>query len=203
MIPAPYLLYLGHSDDEVGIKTSRGLAIFRPLDCVGEWRHDDSPLTLNLPRMDAVQARAAGAQTLVLRHRQCRRPARRGADPGCAGGDRGRDERRLGAPPAAARRAAAGPRCDRDGGRLVRRARSPGASAGRHRPVARGQPPADRRHRLLGRQDVRHVAAPTGTPRARRRGRFPRDGADRYPDRGRRRPRSTRWWRISFPARSK
>ncbi len=66
MIPAPYLLYLGHSDDEVGIKTSRGLAIFRPLDCVGEWRHDDSPLTLNLPRMDAVQARAAGAQTLVL-----------------------------------------------------------------------------------------------------------------------------------------
>jgi len=66
MIPAPYLLYLGHSDDEVGIKTSRGLAIFRPQDCVGEWRHDDSPLTLGLPRMDATAARAAGAQTLVL-----------------------------------------------------------------------------------------------------------------------------------------
>ena len=66
MIPAPFLLYLGHSDDEVGIKTSRGLAIFRPQDCVGEWRHDGSPLTLGLPRMNAAEARAAGAQTLVL-----------------------------------------------------------------------------------------------------------------------------------------
>lgn len=66
MIPGPFLLYLGHSADEVGIKTSRGLAVFRPAECVGEWRHDDSPLTLGLPRMDPVQARAAGARTLVL-----------------------------------------------------------------------------------------------------------------------------------------
>ena len=42
MIPGPFLLYLGHSDDHVGIKTSRGLAIFRPDDCVGEWRHDET-----------------------------------------------------------------------------------------------------------------------------------------------------------------
>jgi uncharacterized NAD-dependent epimerase/dehydratase family protein len=66
MIPAPFLLYLGHSSDEIGIKTSRGLATFRRDDCVGEWRHDDSPLTLGLPRMDAATARAAGARTLVL-----------------------------------------------------------------------------------------------------------------------------------------
>lgn len=66
MIPAPFLLYLGHSSDEIGIKTSRGLATFRRDDCVGEWRHDDSPLTLGLPRMDAAAARAAGARTLVL-----------------------------------------------------------------------------------------------------------------------------------------
>ncbi|WP_375419817.1 N-acetyltransferase DgcN [uncultured Sphingomonas sp.] len=66
MIPGPFLLYLGHSDDEVGIKTSRGLAIFRPDDCVGEWRHDDCPLTLGLPRMGVAEARAAGAKTLVL-----------------------------------------------------------------------------------------------------------------------------------------
>lgn len=65
-IPAPYLLYLGHSDDEIGLKTSRGLAAFRRDDCVGEWRHDDCPFTLGLPRMDAVAGRAAGAQTLVL-----------------------------------------------------------------------------------------------------------------------------------------
>ena len=66
MIRSPYLLYLGHSNDEVGIKTSRGLATFRREDCVGEWRHDDCPLTLGLPRMDAAAARAAGARTLVL-----------------------------------------------------------------------------------------------------------------------------------------
>ncbi|MEG3125321.1 N-acetyltransferase DgcN [Sphingomonas sp. GB1N7] len=66
MIPGPFLLYLGHSADEVGIKTSRGLAVFRPGDCVGEWRHDDSPLTLGLPRMGVAEARAAGARTLVL-----------------------------------------------------------------------------------------------------------------------------------------
>ena len=65
-IPSPYLLYLGRSDDEPGLKTSRGLAVFRPDDCVGEWRHDDCPFTLDLPRMDAAAARAAGARTLVL-----------------------------------------------------------------------------------------------------------------------------------------
>lgn len=66
MIPAPYLLYLGHSTDAVGIKTSRGLAAFRPQDCVGEFRHDDCPLTLNLPRLSIAEAAAAGARTLVL-----------------------------------------------------------------------------------------------------------------------------------------
>ena len=66
MIPGPFLLYLGHSDDAVGIKTSRGVATFRPDECVGEWRHDDCPLTLGLPRMDAAAGRAAGANTLIL-----------------------------------------------------------------------------------------------------------------------------------------
>ncbi|WP_448663357.1 N-acetyltransferase DgcN [Sphingomonas sp. CJ20] len=66
MIPAPYLLYLGHSNDAVGIKTSRGLAIFRPEDCVGEFRYDDCRLTLDLPRLTIMEAAAAGARTLVL-----------------------------------------------------------------------------------------------------------------------------------------
>ena len=66
MIPAPYLLYLGRSDDEPGLKTSRGLAVFRRDDCVGEWRHDDCPFTLGLPCLDAVAGAAAGARTLVL-----------------------------------------------------------------------------------------------------------------------------------------
>jgi uncharacterized NAD-dependent epimerase/dehydratase family protein len=66
MIPTPYLLYLGSSADPVGIKTSRGLATFRPEICVGEFRHDNSPLTLGLPRLGFEAAMEAGARTLVL-----------------------------------------------------------------------------------------------------------------------------------------
>src|SRR4051794_9606100 len=66
MIPAPFLLYLGHSADPLAIKTSRGVAMFRGEDCVGEFRHDDCPLTLDLPRMTMAEAAAAGARTLVL-----------------------------------------------------------------------------------------------------------------------------------------
>jgi uncharacterized NAD-dependent epimerase/dehydratase family protein len=66
MIPAPYFLYLGSTTDPVGIKTSRGLAEFRRKDCVGEFRHDDCPLSLNLPRLTMAKAAAAGARTLVL-----------------------------------------------------------------------------------------------------------------------------------------
>ncbi len=66
MIETPYLLYLGHSTDPADIKTSRGLAVFRPDICIGEYRHDDCPLTLHLPRMDFAAAYKAGARTLVL-----------------------------------------------------------------------------------------------------------------------------------------
>jgi uncharacterized NAD-dependent epimerase/dehydratase family protein len=66
MIPAPYLLYLGHSTDPLAIKTSRGVAMFRGEDCVGEFRHDDCPLTLDLPRLGMAEAVAAGARTMVL-----------------------------------------------------------------------------------------------------------------------------------------
>src|SRR3546814_2459620 len=66
MIASPYLLYLGHVNDEVGIKTSRGLAVCRPEYCVGEFRHDDCELSRGLPRMGFVEAVAAGARTLVL-----------------------------------------------------------------------------------------------------------------------------------------
>lgn len=66
MIPSPYLLYLGHSSDPLSVKTSRGVAAFRGQDCVGEFRHDDCPLTLGLPRMGMAEAAAAGARTLIL-----------------------------------------------------------------------------------------------------------------------------------------
>ncbi len=66
MIPGPYLLYLGHSSDPLAVKTSRGLAAFRGADCVGEFRHDDCPLTLDLPRLGMAEAAEKGARTLIL-----------------------------------------------------------------------------------------------------------------------------------------
>jgi uncharacterized NAD-dependent epimerase/dehydratase family protein len=66
MIPAPFLLYLGHSADPLAIKTSWGVAMFRREDCVGEFRHDDCPQTLDLPRLGMKEAVAAGARTLIL-----------------------------------------------------------------------------------------------------------------------------------------
>lgn len=66
MIPSPFLLYLGRVADPLAVKTSRGMAIFRREDCIGEFRHDDSPLTLGLPRLGMAEAAAAGARTLIL-----------------------------------------------------------------------------------------------------------------------------------------
>jgi uncharacterized NAD-dependent epimerase/dehydratase family protein len=66
MIPAPFLLYLGHSSDPLAVKTSRGVAEFRREDCLGEFRHDDCPLTLGLPRLTMAEAASVGARTLIL-----------------------------------------------------------------------------------------------------------------------------------------
>src|SRR3712207_2927758 len=66
MIPAPFLVYLGHSTDALGVKTSRGVATFRREECVGEFRYDDSTMTLGLPRLSMAEAVEAGARTLIL-----------------------------------------------------------------------------------------------------------------------------------------
>ncbi len=66
MIPAPYLLYLGDSTDELAVKTSRGLAVWRPDDCVGEYRSEGGTLTLGLPQLNFAEAAARGARTLVV-----------------------------------------------------------------------------------------------------------------------------------------
>jgi uncharacterized NAD-dependent epimerase/dehydratase family protein len=66
MIPTPYFLYIGRAQDPADIKTSRGLAVFRPEACVGEFAHDDATQTLGLPRLSFAQAVEAGAKTFVL-----------------------------------------------------------------------------------------------------------------------------------------
>jgi uncharacterized NAD-dependent epimerase/dehydratase family protein len=66
MIPPPFLLYLGDSQDELSVKTSRGVADWRPELCVGEHRGPRCTLTLGLPHLDFAEAVAKGAKTLIV-----------------------------------------------------------------------------------------------------------------------------------------
>ena len=62
----PYLLYLGSADDDLAIKTARGLAYWRPDWCVGQFRRPDCKPTLGLPEITMAQAHSAGADTMVI-----------------------------------------------------------------------------------------------------------------------------------------
>ncbi|HET6588234.1 MAG TPA: N-acetyltransferase DgcN [Oleiagrimonas sp.] len=62
----PYLLYLGSAPDDLAIKTARGLAYWRPQWCAGQYRRSDCQLTLGLPDMGMAQAKAGGADTMVV-----------------------------------------------------------------------------------------------------------------------------------------
>ncbi|HJS92048.1 MAG TPA: N-acetyltransferase DgcN [Steroidobacteraceae bacterium] len=62
----PFLLYLGRAADDLAIKTARGLAYWRPEWCIGQYRDCDCRLTLGLPDMEPAQAKAAGADTMVI-----------------------------------------------------------------------------------------------------------------------------------------
>jgi uncharacterized NAD-dependent epimerase/dehydratase family protein len=66
MLPAPYLLYLGNETDSLAVKTSRGLAQWRPDVCLGQYRREGSRLSIGLPDMSFEQAAQARVATLVL-----------------------------------------------------------------------------------------------------------------------------------------
>lgn len=66
MISGPYLLYLGDATDPLTVKTSRGLAVWRPELCLGEYRAEGCTVTLGLPHLDFAEAVARGARTLIL-----------------------------------------------------------------------------------------------------------------------------------------
>jgi len=65
-IPGPYFLYLGHATDPLAVKTSRGLAVWRPELCIGEFRAERCTLTLGLEHLTFAEAAARGAKTMVL-----------------------------------------------------------------------------------------------------------------------------------------
>jgi len=62
----PYLLYLGNARDDLAAKTARGLAFWRPDWCVGQLRGSRCATTLDLPDLDAAEARARGANTMIV-----------------------------------------------------------------------------------------------------------------------------------------
>jgi uncharacterized NAD-dependent epimerase/dehydratase family protein len=64
--PPPFLLYLGNAPDDLAGKTARGLAYWRPDLCVGQFRDRDCKTSVGIADMDFAQARAAGANTMIV-----------------------------------------------------------------------------------------------------------------------------------------
>ncbi|MBL4836906.1 MAG: DUF1611 domain-containing protein [Kordiimonadaceae bacterium] len=65
-IQPPYLLFLGDTNDPLAVKTSRGVAQWRPEKCLGEHAIDGCSVSLGLPNMSIKEAAEKGAKTFIL-----------------------------------------------------------------------------------------------------------------------------------------
>jgi D-glutamate N-acetyltransferase len=65
-IKKPYLLLVGDMENPRNAKTAFGLRDWTPEACIGQLRFNDKAVDLGLPELSPEQARAAGAQTLVI-----------------------------------------------------------------------------------------------------------------------------------------
>ncbi len=73
MIPNPYLLYLGEPKDELSVKTSRGVAEWRPELCIGyDPFHAPAPLLIAVrsafPRLQSLVNQPFAGAYVPLRH---------------------------------------------------------------------------------------------------------------------------------------
>ncbi|MEL6799639.1 MAG: N-acetyltransferase DgcN [Pseudomonadota bacterium] len=66
MIKTPYLLFLGDAPDQLAAKVAQGIRDWHPEACVGQLRLPGCQADVGLPDMSLSQARAAGAETLVI-----------------------------------------------------------------------------------------------------------------------------------------
>ncbi|WEX09100.1 N-acetyltransferase DgcN [Chelativorans sp. AA-79] len=66
MLKTPYLLFLGDAADQLAAKVAQGIKDWRPEFCVGQLRLPGCKADLGLPEMTVEEARAAGAQTMVV-----------------------------------------------------------------------------------------------------------------------------------------
>lgn len=66
MIQTPYLLFLGDAPDQLAAKVAQGIKDWRPENAVGQYRMPGCGADLGIGDMSLEEARAAGAQTLVI-----------------------------------------------------------------------------------------------------------------------------------------
>ena len=66
MINTPYLLFLGDAPDSLSVKVARGIRDWRPEHAIAQYRMNDCNADLGIPDMTLLEARNAGAQTLVI-----------------------------------------------------------------------------------------------------------------------------------------
>lgn len=66
VLRAPYLLFLGAADSNLGAKTAHGIATWRPDFAAGQLRLPEAGADLGLPDMTIAEAAAAGVGTLVI-----------------------------------------------------------------------------------------------------------------------------------------
>lgn len=66
MLKTPYLLFLGDAPDALTAKVAQGIKDWRPEFCVGQLRLEGCKADLGLKDMSIAEAKAAGAQTLVV-----------------------------------------------------------------------------------------------------------------------------------------
>ncbi|SFL17007.1 N-acetyltransferase DgcN [Shimia haliotis] len=66
MIKTPYLLFLGDAPDQLAAKVAQGIKDWRPENAVGQFRMEGCKADMGLTDMTLVEAREAGAKTLVI-----------------------------------------------------------------------------------------------------------------------------------------
>ena len=66
MIKTPYLLFLGDAPDQLAAKVAIGIKDWRPENAVAQFRMVGCGADLGIPDMTLVEAKAAGAKTLVI-----------------------------------------------------------------------------------------------------------------------------------------
>jgi uncharacterized NAD-dependent epimerase/dehydratase family protein len=66
MIQTPYLLFLGDAPDALAAKVAQGIKDWRPEFAIGQLRMENCKADMGLTDMTLVEAKAAGAKTLVI-----------------------------------------------------------------------------------------------------------------------------------------